>query len=198
MVHVGERSFYEKAYDEAFCHDVTLVEGVRSPVSQHLTRSYRWLNFEKLGLTLQPKPPAKEAVSSRIVRADLSADEFHREWRKIFLPLRAFFFVLAPIVGIERRLFASRETLGQKMSLEDRKSADEILSWSPKMEPFHHSVLHARDERLLECLGAELDVTDAKRVAVVYGAMHIRSGIRELGKRGFYCADASWQTIFSF
>jgi len=198
MVHVGEATFYETTYGEALSHDVTLVEGIRSPLSRHLTRSYRWLNFEKLGLTLQPKPPAQNAVAGKVVNADLSPDEFHREWRKIFLPLRAVLFVLAPLVELKKRLFASRETLGHKMSLEDRKSADEILSWSPTMEPFHHSVLHARDERLLECLIAELDATEAKRVAVVYGAMHIRSVVRELGKRGFYCAEARWRTIFAF
>jgi len=144
------------------------------------------------------KPPVQNSVSGKIIKADLSLDEFQQEWRRISLPLRALLFVLAPIIGLKRRLFATRETLGQKMSLEDRKSADEILSWSPSMDPFHHSVLHARDERLLECLGAELDTTDAKRVAVVYGAMHIRSVIRELSKRGFYCSEASWRTIFAF
>jgi hypothetical protein len=198
MVHVGESSFYDATYSEAFSHDVALVEGVRSPVSRHLTRSYRWLNLEKLGLVLQPKPPAPATVPAKIVNADLSTDEFHDEWRKISLHLRAAFFVLAPLVGMHRRLFSSRETPGRKMTLEDRKSADEILNWSPRMEPFHHSVLHARDERLLECLGAELDSTKAKRIAVVYGAMHIRSVVRELAKRHFYCAHASWRTVFSF
>jgi hypothetical protein len=198
MVHVGERSFYETTYAEAFTHDVTLVEGVRSPVSRHMTRSYRWLNFNKLGLTLQPKPPTQDAACARIIKADLSPDEFHREWRKISLPLRALFYVLAPLVGIQRRVFASREKLAEKMSLDDRKSADEILSWSPRMDPLFHSVLHARDERLLECLGAELGSTESKRVAVIYGAMHIRSVMRELGRRGFYCVEASWRTIFAF
>lgn len=198
MVHVGEPSFYEKTYEEAFSHDVALIEGVHSPVSRHLTRSYRWLNFEKLGLTLQPKPPSKEKASAKVIRADLSTDEFHREWRKISLPIRALFFVLVPFVGLHRRLFASRETIGRKMSLEDRKSAEEILNWSPRMEPVHHSVLHARDARLLECLGEELDSDETKRVAVVYGAGHIRSVVRELAKRGFYCSEASWRTIFPF
>jgi hypothetical protein len=197
MVHIGERSFYDTSYDEAFSHDVTLIEGIRSPVSRHLTRSYRWLNLGRLGLTLQPKPPAQEAVRGKIVKADLSPDEFHREWRKIFLPLRAVFLILAPLVGMHRRLFGSREMLGRRMTLEDRMSADEILSWSPRMEPFHHSVLHARDERLIECLASELDSAEAKRVAVVYGAMHIRSVVRALGDRGFYCAEASWRTVFS-
>lgn len=198
MVHVGEQSFYDSTYDEAFSHDVALVEGVRSPVSRHLTRSYRWLNLGKLGLALQPKTPAQGTVSSRIVKADLSADEFHREWRKVALPIRALFFVLAPLVGIHRCLFASRETLGRKMSLEDRRSSDELLNWSPRMEPVDHSVLHARDQRLLECLGAELDSAEAKRIAIIYGARHIRAVVKELAERAFYCAEASWRTVFSF
>lgn len=197
MVHVGERAFYEEAYREAFSHDVALVEGVRSPVTRHLTRSYRWLNFQKLDLVLQPKPPPQDAVESRIVRADLAPDEFHREWRKVSLPLRAMFFVLAPLVGIRRRFFASREALARKMSLEDRRSADEILDWSPTLEPVHHSILHARDKRLIECLTKELDHSSDKRAAVIYGARHMRAVLRELTKRGFYCSDASWRTIFS-
>ena len=42
MVHVGEKAFYQEVFDEAFNHDVTLVEGIRSPIGRQLTRSYRW------------------------------------------------------------------------------------------------------------------------------------------------------------
>ena len=55
MVHVGEEQFYRETYDEAFSHDAVLVEGFRSPVGRNLTRSYRWINFKKLGLVRQPK-----------------------------------------------------------------------------------------------------------------------------------------------
>ena len=49
MVHVGEEQFYRETYDEAFSHDVVLVEGFRSPVGRNLTRSYRWIHFENWG-----------------------------------------------------------------------------------------------------------------------------------------------------
>jgi hypothetical protein len=197
MVHVGEERFYKETYDEAFSHDVVLVEGVRSPVTRNLTRSYRWLNFNRLDLVLQPKTPPQESVAARIVNADLTADEFHRQWRKVSLALRSAVLVLAPLYGAHRRFFVSRERLARNMCLEDRRSADENLNWSPRFESFHHSILHARDARLLECLAAELGGDEAKRVAIIYGARHMRAVVRELPKRGFHCSEASWRTIFS-
>jgi hypothetical protein len=197
MVHVGDERFYKETYDEAFSHDVALVEGVRSPVGCNLTRSYRWIKFEKLGLVLQPKAPPPETVAARIVNADLTTEEFHREWRKVPLLLRTFFLFAAPLYGIHRRLFSSRESLARNMCLEDRKSADELLSWSPALEPVNHSILHARDQRLIECLAAELEGETEKRVAIVYGARHMRAVLRELTRRGFRSTEASWRTIFS-
>ena len=196
MVHVGEEGFYRETYAEAFSHDVTLVEGVRSPVSRHLTRSYRWIDFDRLGLVLQPRKALEEA-RSRVVLADLSGPEFAREWRKIPLLLRATFYLLAPLVGLRRRFFASRETIAKDMSMEDRRSADEVLNWTPTFDGVHRAILHTRDERLLECLAAELEAKDERRVAIVYGAKHMRAVLRELTRRGYYCAESSWQTIFA-
>lgn len=197
MVHVGDEGFYKEAYDEAFRHDVALVEGVRSPVGRNLTRSYRWIKFEKLGLVLQPNRPPPETVAARIVNADLTTEEFHREWRKIPLLLRTLFLFAAPLYGIHRRLFSSRESLARNMCLEDRKSADELLSWTPTLEPVTHSILHARDRRLIDCLAAELDTETEKRVAIIYGARHMRAVLRELTRRGFRSTEASWRTIIS-
>ncbi|MDQ4087223.1 MAG: hypothetical protein M3177_04305 [Pseudomonadota bacterium] len=197
MVHVGDRRFYEETYREAFAHDVVLVEGVRSPVSRNLTRSYRWIDFEKLGLVQQPKYPPQEAVAARIVRADLTAEEFHREWRKVALLLRAAFLFGAPLYGLYRRLFSSRQSLARNMCLEDRRSAEEVLNWSPRFEPVYRSILHARDERLVQCMAAELDCASEKRVAIVYGARHMRAVLRELTRRGFHCSQSTWRTIFS-
>jgi hypothetical protein len=197
MVHVGDERFYKEIYDEAFSHDVALVEGVRSPVGRNLSRTYRWINFEKLGLVRQPKTPSEERVTARIVRADLTTEEFPREWRKVSLLLRAAFAFAAPLNGLYRRLFATRQSLARNMCLEDRKSTDEILSWSPTFEPFNHSILRARDERLVECMSAELEGYTEKRVAIIYGARHMRAVLRELTRRGFSCSEASWRTIFS-
>lgn len=197
MVHIGDERFYKEVYDEAFSHDVVLIEGGRSPVGRNLARSYRWINFRKLGLVRQPKAPPQEAVAARIVNADLTTEEFHREWRKVSLLLRAAFLFGAPLYGIYRRLFSSRESLARNMCLEDRKSTEELLSWSPRFEPVNHSILHARDQRLIECLAVELEGATEKRVAIVYGASHMRAVLRELTKRGFRSSEAGWRTIFS-
>ncbi|QLC21235.1 hypothetical protein HFP51_02955 [Parasphingopyxis sp. CP4] len=197
MVHVGEQTFYDETFREAFDHDVALIEGVKSPVVRHLTRSYRWTDFEKLGLVLQPKPPPEDEVRSRIVRADLDTDEFHHEWGKVPFRFRIIFYALSPMIGVYRRFFCSRESLARRMSLEDLPSADETLDWNPKFEPINHSILYARDQRLIDCLAAELNEGSEKRIAIVYGARHMRAVIRELSKRRYYSADASWHRIFS-
>lgn len=197
MVHVGEEGFYREAYSDAFSHDVTLVEGVNSPVSRHMTRSYRWIDFGRLGIVLQPKAPPPDTVTSRIVLADLSTAEFHREWRRIPLLLRAALFLLAPLIGLHRRFFASREKLARRMSLDDLRSSEEALGWSVSRSRLDRAILHARDERLLACLAAELDAKDGRRIAIVYGARHMRAVIAGLGRHDFYCADSRWQTIFA-
>lgn len=197
MVHVGDASFYEEVYDEAFAHDVVLLEGINSPVSRNLTRSYRWINFQKLGLVIQPKSPPQESAAARIVHADLTAEEFHRHWREVPLLLRWALGFAAPLYGIYRRIFSSRESLAQNMCLEDRKSAEELLSWSPKFEPMTAAILDVRNRRLIQCLRAELEEDKKKRVAIIYGAQHMRAVLRELVDRGFQSSDARWQTIIS-
>jgi hypothetical protein len=197
MVHVGDERFYAETYAEAFAHDVVLVEGIRSPVGRNLTRSYRWIDFGKLGLVQQPKTPPQNDVAARIVKADLTTEEFHREWRKVSLLLRSAFLFGAPLYGIYRRLVASRQGLARNMCLEDQTSSKEILGWHPKFEPVDHGLIHARDKRLIERLSAELDGDAAKRVAIVYGARHMRAVLRELARRGFQCSDASWRTVIS-
>lgn len=199
MVHVGEQRFYDEVYAEAFAYDVVLVEGVRSPIGRHIARSYRWLNAAKLGLIFQPKTPGQDSVKARIVNADLSTEEFHREWKRIPFWLKALTFVGVLVVGLRRRLIRSRENLAKNLSLEDHRSPDEILAWTPRLDPLHHAILHARDSRLIECLAAELDGPDIgeKRIAVVYGAAHMRRVLDELARRGFHSVSAEWRTIIS-
>lgn len=197
MVHVGDAGFYQQTYEDAFSHDVVLLEGIQSPVVRNLTRSYKWLNFETLGLVRQPKAPLQEDVPARIVNADLNPEEFHREWRKLSIFNRATIFVCAPFIGLYRRFFATRAGLARSLSLEDLRSADEILNWNPKSEPFMHSILHARDQRLIECLVAEVNSGTVKRIAVIFGARHMRAVLRELANQGFKSSESSWRTVIS-
>jgi hypothetical protein len=197
MVHLGDERFYDDVYDEAFSNDVVLEEGVHSPIAQNLTRSYRWVNVQRLGLVRQPKSITRTSITARVVNADLTAEEFEFEWRKIPLRLRAIFAFAAPLYGVYQRLFASRRSLARKMSLEDLQSEKEVLEWDPSFELVHHSLIHSRDQRLVERLAAELEGASEKRVAIVYGAMHMRAVVRELTRRGFKCRDATWHTAFT-
>jgi hypothetical protein len=195
MIHIGEPDFYERVYRDASTHDVVLVEGMKSRVGRRLTRTYRWIG-QRLGLIIQPRFAGPPGV--RVVLADLSTDEFHREWRKVPLWLRLAAYLLTPLVGLRMRWFASRESIAKHLGLEDRLSAEEILSWNPEIAALKHGLLHARDARLIAKLGEELDRSAAGevRLAILYGATHMRAVLKELNRRRFLAKEAEWLTVF--
>lgn len=199
MVHVGDRSFYEGVHADALDHDVVLVEGVRSPVTRRLTRAYRWIDLERLGLVLQPRLRAGGHTKARIVLADLSTEEFHAEWREVPLRLRLALSVGAPIFGLSQRFLATRESVAARMCLEDHRSSEEILSWTPQLAGVWRCVLEARDVRLIERLSSELGqaTRETKRIAIVYGAQHMRAVSAELARRGFVCSESKWRELIS-
>lgn len=198
MVHVGEAEFYEQVYRDALEHDVILYEGVGSPKRIHMSKAYRWMKPERLGLIVQPKLPQPNGHSVRIERADLNAAEFLAEWRKIPLWQRIIFQIAAPAYGLVQRFVATRERLAEQRSMTDKMSGDEILNMLPSTDAIRRCIVDARDERLLQHLERELDIAgeEVKRVAVIYGAGHMRAVIRRLTSLGFHCAEARWLTIF--
>ena len=197
MVHVGDVQFYHDVHAAAFDHDVILVEGVKSPVARRLTRAYRWLDLERLGLVVQPNLARSDNGGARVVLADLPTREFHDEWSKVPLRLRLTVSIGAPIYGLLQRYLATRHSLAERMCLEDRRSPEEILSWTPYLQRFWACVRDARDARLIGCLAAELEAGGLgnKRIAVVYGAAHMRAVAAALASRGFICSDSLWREV---
>jgi len=204
MVHVGELDFYRAVYADACSHDVVLVEGVRSPIVRRITRVYRWLaSSKRVRLSVQPADPQSSTCRATIVHADLSGAEFEAIWRKIPVRIRLAIYVYVPIVGLRYRWFGSRQSLAKGMSFEDLSSREDTMSWDwdpdPEFAALHHAIVGGRDARLLERLCDQLDKNDQKvrRVAVVYGARHMRAVLHELtGNRRYYAVDATWLTIF--
>ena len=201
MVHVGEPEFYEATYADALKHEVVFVEGVNSPITTRITRSYRWLVGSRAmaGLISQPRFPRDEG-SARIVHADLTADEFAAQWRAIPLWQRAAVYVLAPLIGLHRRWASTRAKLANDLRCEDQPSLAELLAMTPETGALTQAMLHARDERLLERLRVELDLRppNPSTIGVVFGATHMRAVVHELTtKRDFVVAGAEWRTIFS-
>jgi hypothetical protein len=201
MVHVGQSEFYSATYADAQTHDVIFTEGVRSPVTIRVTRSYRWLVGSRamVGLIVQPRFPATD-TGARIVHADLTGDEFEVEWRAVPLWLRAAATVLAPVIGLQRRWLYSKAKLAKGMSFEDQPSLAELLAVSPETGALTQAILHARDNRLIECLRAELDASAPAQssLAIIYGAGHMRAVVRELmNERDYSVSSAEWRTIFT-
>ncbi len=200
MVHVGEPDFFRTVFADAFSHDVVLVEGVNSPIAQRVTRAYRWIEGSKtMNLLVQRPYPAQAGCHARIVHADLSGEEFTKIWLDIPLWLRAVVYVLAPAVGAWLRWFGSRAMLARKLSLDDLPGREEILNLSPETVALNQAILHARDVRLVERLGEQLDDPGpaVRRIAIVYGANHMRAVLRELTElRGYYVERGDWLTVF--
>jgi len=196
MIHVGEPAFYEAVYRAAAAHDVVLVEGVRSAVSRHLTRTYRW-SAKRYGLIVQPRFEAGPE-GPRVVQADLSRHEFDVEWKRIPLWIRALVNLMVPFVALALRWSGTRESLAATAELEDRKSQREILGWNPAVGALSRTILDVRDQRLLERLAAILaePADEGRSVAIVYGAAHMRAVLKELRRRGFQVVDSGWFGIF--
>lgn len=198
MVHLGEAAFYDAVYRDAGAHDAMLVEGVRSPVVRRITRSYRWVEgARQIALVVQPRPPAQSRAA--IIDADLSRDEFEQHWRNVPLHLRSFLYIAAPAYGLYHRWFGSRGALAKGHALDDLPSRDETLGWTPEFASVDEAIVAARDKRLVEIMGDYLDAarSEPRRLAIVYGAQHMRAVIKELTRRGFHCADSAWMLIFS-
>jgi hypothetical protein len=199
MIHLGEAAFYEAVYRDAFAHDAVLVEGVRSRALRRMTRVYRWIADDKrIGLVVQPRYPRQADSRAEIIHADLSTDEFERHWRKVPLHIRWLGYVAAPVYGLYQRWFGSRASLAHGHALDDLPSRSETLSWTPEFASYDAAMVDKRDARLIELMGAyiESEPTASRRLAVVYGAGHMRAVIRELSRRGFHCVDSEWMLIF--
>lgn len=199
MIHVGDAFFYEAVYADAFVHDVVLVEGVRSPIARRVTRVYRWLrNSQRIGLAIQPPYPRQADSRARIVLADQTHEEFRAEWRRVPRWLRLSIHFLAPYVALRLRWFGSRLDLAQNLAFDDLTSRDEHLGWDPTLEIFFQAVQHARDKLLLRFLDDELAKAPQgkSRLAIVYGARHMRAVLVALSKRGFHARRTAWLKVF--
>jgi hypothetical protein len=83
--------------------------------------------------------------------------------------------------------------------LDDLPRRDETLRWTPEYASIAKAILAARDKRLVEVMCDYLDTAsvEPRRLAIVYGAMHMRAVIKELTRRrGFHGVSSEWILIF--
>lgn len=206
MIHIGEPQFYEAVLRDAWSFDYVLVEGVKSPIVNALTRSYRWAErSNRLNLVLQSRFLGRDAlnnfegVRAHVVHADLEQKEFEQLWQKVPLWLRALAYVVPPGIGLHRRFFATRETIASRLEFSYLTSRDEWLNYDENFGLFHHAIRDARDERLIARLLETMDScgSEPSRIAVVYGARHMRAVLKALtGEHRYSVTGTSWMTVF--
>jgi hypothetical protein len=195
MVHIGEAEFYESVFADATAHEVVVIEGVKSRLSQRLTRSYRWLKPERLGLTVQPKF-SRESVPT--ILADLPGEEFDRIWRGSHWLERTVFEWGSALVGIWLRLTGDRTSIGQRISTTDLPDRDMVLAWNHRRASMFEALIGARDTVLCSSVRALLAKQDGpRRIAVIYGAAHMGVLVHDLREMGFRPVSSDWMTIFS-
>ncbi len=125
MLHVGEPAFFQTVYDDAFSLDLVFVEGINSPIGRRIARSYSWIEHSKrIDLMIQPPYPSQSDCRARIIRSDLPADVFEQLWKKLSFWQRAMIYVVAPLIGLQRRWLGSRQQLAKGLSLEDLPSRE--------------------------------------------------------------------------
>ncbi len=85
------------------------------------------------------------------------------------------------------------------MTFDDLRSRAEHLDWDPTYQVFVQAILHARDARLLQILDGELVAAGPgpSRLAIVYGARHMRAVVSGLSKRGFHARRTEWLKVFN-
>ncbi|WP_430416077.1 hypothetical protein [Parasphingorhabdus sp.] len=198
MVHIGQPVFFEQVYADAFGHDVVLVEGVRSPISRYITRSYRWAASGKLGLSVQPAYPKTAAMIKKTRLADVSGDQFLTEWKKIPVWQRGLLYLLSPLIGIHHHLFYDRESLANNMAMEDFPSSEDSISYNPDFAALNNCIFGVRDEILTAKLREEIEQAglQSTRIAIVFGAAHMRAVISQLSQIGLSCQSSDWMTVF--
>ncbi len=195
MCHLGAADFFWEVYQDAAEHDIVLLEGIRSPASRSLTRAYRWIRPDRLGLVVQPHPTFPD--SCEVIHSDLTSAEFEALWATVPLWERWTIPVATTLFGLWMRYFATVEAIAPHLTTDDAPTRELVLA----PEPLVRILLDARDERLCDHLTRIVENADDRplSVAVVYGAAHMRAVIRHLNQlAGFTPTKSDWLTIFEY
>lgn len=195
VIHIAEPGFYKEVYDAAYETDLVLTEGINTPVTQRLTRAYRYMATRENGLVLQSK--IRPEASDKTRHADLTAQEFIDLWCDVPLWLRFCASALAPLVGLRNRWFLNKAALAKQMEMDDLADREKLLSWRKVTAPIDTAILHERDKNLLSVLAEEVGkAVDGTNIAIIYGAAHMPAIIAALPDMGFTWQSSTWMTVF--
>jgi hypothetical protein len=199
MIHVGSREFYEEVSRRLASCDLILAEGVKSRRGRLLTLSYRIVkHIRRMDLVTQQDGMRAESFRGKILNTDIDGAAFDERWSSLPISLRLQLLVLVPVYVVYLFLFGTRETLAESIALDDLPSSEEILSEDEDFEQLDFLLIDERDRILIEHVARLEDQrNEAKQIAIVYGARHMRTTIRFLmQKLNYRIAKAEWVKVF--
>jgi hypothetical protein len=199
MLHVGSSEFYDEISKRLASCDLILAEGVKSRRANLLTTSYRIVrHIRRMELVTQQDGMRIEYFRQKILNTDMDGAAFDERWSRLPLSFRAQLVVLLPIYVIYLFLFGTKETLAENIALDDLPSAEEIMYHDEDFESYDALIIDERDRILIEHISRlEGQQSEAKKIAIVYGARHMRSTMRFLmQKLNYRVAKSEWVKVF--
>ena len=198
MVHVADPSFYRAVRERLARCDAVMLEGVPSSSAGALTLTYSLLGyFRRGGLVNQSDESLLREFRGEVLHCDVAGEQFDRSWKALPLHLRAAVALLVPVVALRRLLRPSRADLARGLETDDLTSRSEILR-RDDIDAMDDVLLTQRDRHLIRRIADHVQRHHHQRarVAIVYGASHMRAVARYLlHNLGYRIAAAEWLTV---
>jgi len=198
MIHVGDRNFFVEVSQRLAQCDLILAEGVASKRAALLTSAYRIVRkVHRLDLITQYEMDTSK-LKDKMVNADMEPEDFDRQYSTLPTLVRLQIFVLFPFFALYLLLCGTRQIIARELAVEDLPSSEEILR-NDVFEDFDNLILDQRDSVLIHRLQELCDARnfDGRKIAVLYGAMHMRNITAFLvEKLRYQVSRAEWLTVF--
>jgi len=200
MVHIGTRGFFEQVTERAQKCDLVLLEGVDSKRADVLTLSYRCVRLiKRMDLVTQQEAIRFESFRDKILNVDIKGEHFDKKWQSQSMSFRLLIYLMVPVYVVYLAFFGTRQIIAEYIAVEDLESSDEILLSDKDTEKLNDILLKDRDEIIIKYISDLLtrDIGEAKIVAILYGAVHMRNIVNYLSEvQGYRIVDSEWLTVF--
>jgi hypothetical protein len=202
MVHLGEQRFYDEVTEHLHACDLVIAEraGIApGHPARCLPLSYRLAaGTERLGLVVQDIDlEGLQGLGIPVIVPDIEPEEFERGWTRV--PLFDAIALPAAAVGFGAwmRWFGTRRQLAESLERNDLPTLDD-LEVADRWEAVVELIVDTRDRILTERIRMlhEERRDEALRVAVVWGAEHMRAVVQALHALRYRVTDGDWMTVF--
>lgn len=197
MVHIGEKAFYEAAYENLAECDHIIYEGISSKLFQGTFRMMSHM-AKKLDLVEQRQHLNLKKLPANLIHGDLAPAEVKPAWQKVNKLDRLSFRFLMPVSYLYHRTKITRKSLSRSF-----KNSQDIKSYSyrhtlyPK-DVAEYFILNQREQKLFKTINAHIKEFwgTPTLTGIVWGAGHVHPILYHLEQRGYQVKKASFLTVY--